>query len=74
MEPSHRAKSVKLCASLCGLLKGKPLRVLRQQGDRNGLEVYGQLVQTFTPTSRTRALSLLQAVMQFPRFTEVSIL
>ena len=48
MEPSHKAKSVQLYAILSGLLKGKPLRVLRQQEDRNGLEVYRQLVQTFT--------------------------
>ena len=70
MEPSHKAKSVQLYAILSGLLKGKPLRVLRQQEDRNGLEVYRQLVQTFTPSSRTRSLSLLQALMQFPHFTE----
>ena len=70
MEPSHKAKSVQLYAILSGLLKGKPLRVLRQQEDRNGLEVYRQLVQTFTPSSRTRSLSLLQALMQFPQFTK----
>ena len=70
MEPTHKAKSVQLYAILSGLLKGKPLRVLRQQEDRNGLEVYRQLVQTFTPSSRTRSLSLLQALMQFPQFTK----
>ena len=70
MEPSHKAKSVQLYSILSGLLKGKPLRVLRQQEDRNGLEVYRQLVQTFTPSSRTRSLSLLQALMQFPQFTK----
>ena len=70
MEPAHKAKSVQLYAILSGLLKGKPLRVLRQQEDRNGLEVYRQLVQTFTPSSRTRSLSLLQALMQFPQFTK----
>ena len=72
MEPSHKAKSVQLYAILSGLLKGKPLRVLRQQEDRNGLEVYRQLVQTFTPSSRTRSLSLLQALMQFPQFTRIT--
>eukprot|EP00434_Breviolum_minutum_P046245 symbB.v1.2.041711.t1/scaffold8537.1/size8461/1 len=70
MEPAHKAKSIQLYAILSGLLKGKPLRVLRQQEDRNGLEVYRQLVQTFTPSSRTRSLSLLQALMQFPQFTK----
>ena len=70
MEPSHKAKSVQLYAILSGLLKGKPLRVPRQQEERNGLEVYRQLVQTFTPSSRTRSLSLLQALMQFPQFTK----
>ena len=70
MEPEHKAKAVQLYAILSGLLKGKPLRVLRQQEDRNGLEVYRQLVQTFTPSSRSRSLSLLQALMQFPQFTK----
>ena len=73
IEAPHKAKSVQLYAILSGLLKGKPLHslhVLHQQEDRNGLEVYRQLVQTFTPSSRTRTLSLLQALMQFPQFTK----
>jgi len=70
IEAPHKVKSVQLYAILSGLLKGKPLHVLRQQEDRNGLEVYRQLVQTFTSSSRTRTLSLLQALMQFPQFTK----
>ena len=70
MNEDSKSKAVQLYAILTGLLKGKPLRLLRQQDDRNGLEVYRQLVQMFTPQSKTRALSILQAFMQFPVFTK----
>ena len=70
MNEDSKSKALQLYAILTGLLKGKPLRLLRQQDDRNGLEVYRQLVQMFTPQSKTRALSVLQAFMQFPVFTK----
>ena len=70
MNEDSKSKALQLYALLTGLLKGKPLRLLRQQDDRNGLEVYRQLVQMFTPQSKTRALSVLQAFMQFPVFTK----
>ena len=70
MNDDTKSKALQLYAILTGLLKGKPLRLLRQQDDRNGLEVYRQLVQMFTPQSKTRALSVLQAFMQFPVFTK----
>ena len=46
------------------------LRLLRQQEDRNGLEVYRQLLQQFQPSSKSRALSLLSAYMQAPAFVK----
>eukprot|EP00434_Breviolum_minutum_P037111 symbB.v1.2.032893.t1/scaffold4013.1/size46388/4 len=70
MNEESKAKAVQLYAILTRLLKGKPLRLLRQQDDRNGLEVYRQLCQLYTPQSKTRALSVLQAFMQFPVFTK----
>lgn len=70
MNEESKTKAVQLYAILTGLLKGKPLRLLRQQDDRNGLEVYRQLCQLYTPQSKTRALSVLQAFMQFPVFTK----
>ena len=41
MEPAHKAKTVQLYAILSGLWKGKPLRVPRQQEDRNGWRFIG---------------------------------
>ena len=70
MNDDSKTKAVQLYAILTGLPKGKPLRLLRQQADRNGLEVYRQLVQLFTPQSKTRSLSILQAFMQFPVFSK----
>ena len=70
MNEESKTKAVQLYAILTGLLKGKPLRLLRQQDDRNGLEVYRQLVPLFTPQSKTRSLSILQAFMEFPVFTK----
>ena len=69
MEPTAQSKSIQLYSILTGILKGKPLRLLRQQSDRNGLEVYRELIQLYTPSSKTRSLALLQAYIQAPSFT-----
>ena len=60
------------CNELCiltGLLKGKPLRLLRQVSNRNGFEVWRQLCQLFMPRTRSRAISILAALMGVPSFT-----
>ena len=48
---------------LTGLLRGKPLRLLRQVTERNGFEVWRQLVQLCLPKTKSRAISLLSALM-----------
>ena len=67
-EPKDR--SLQLFSIFTGFLRGKPLRLLRQQEDRNGIEVYRQLVQLYQPSSKSRSLALLQAYMQAPQFVK----
>ena len=61
---------MQLYSIFTGYLKRSALRLLRQQEDRNGMEVYRQLIQQFQPSSKARSLSLLQAFMQAPAFTK----
>ena len=58
-----------LYSILTGLLKGKPLRLLRQVSNRNGFEVWRQLCQLFMPRTRSRAISILAALMGVLSFT-----
>ena len=59
-----------LYSVLTGLLRGKPLRMLRQIEGRNGFEVWRQLVQLFQPKTKSRAISTLSALMNIPGFTQ----
>ncbi|CAL1143351.1 unnamed protein product [Cladocopium goreaui] len=59
-----------LYSVLIGLLRGKPLRMLRQIEGRNGFEVWRQLVQLFQPKTKSRAISTLSALMNIPGFTQ----
>ena len=66
----EQSRALQLYSIFTGVLRGKPLRLLRQQEDRNGLEVYRELLQQFQPSSKSRALSLLSAYMQAPAFVQ----
>ena len=57
-----------LYSILSGLLKHKPLRILKQVDKRNGFEVYRQLLQIYSPHTKSRAVSLLSAFMSLPAF------
>ena len=58
----------KLYAILSGLLRHRPLRIHRQVMDRNGYETWRQLCQLYAPRTKSRSISLLQALMSFPAF------
>eukprot|EP00435_Cladocopium_sp_Y103_P063021 s303_g24.t1 len=58
-----------LYSILTGMLRGKPLRLLRQVSHRNGFEVWRQLSQLFMPRTKSRAISILAALMNIPSFT-----
>ena len=70
MNAGQKSRTNQLYSILTGLLKGKPLRVLRQVEGRNGMEVLRQLIDLYTPSSRARSIALLQSFMQFPSFTK----
>ena len=61
-------KSNKLYSILSGLLKHKPLRILRQVSERHGFEVCRRLMQLYSPHTKSRAVSLLSAFMSLPAF------
>ena len=61
-------KANKLYSILSGLLKHKPLRILRQVSERHGFEVYRRLMQLYSPHTKSRAVSLLSAFMSLPAF------
>ena len=66
----EKSRALRLYSVFTSVLRGKPLGLLRQQEDRNVLEVYRQLLQQFQPSSKSRALSLLSAYMQAPMFVK----
>ena len=52
---SHENKErvAQLYSILTGILKGRPFRILRNVSDRNGLEVWRQLVSAFQPHTKS---------------------
>ena len=68
MNDAESRRSKQLYSILSGLLKGRPLRILRSVNDRNGMEVWRQLHLQFAPRTKGRAISLLTAYMHFPAF------
>ena len=68
MNEAESGRSKQLYSILAGLLKGRPLRILRSVTDRNGLEVWRQLNIQFAPRTKGRAISILSAYMNYPQF------
>ena len=64
----NKERVAQLYSILTGILKGRPFRILRNVSDRNGLEVWRQLVSAFQPHTKSRAVSLLTALMNLPPF------
>lgn len=58
-----------LYSILTGLLRGKPLTELRQVDGGNGYEAWRQLTQMYLPKTKSRAISLLAALMHEASFT-----
>ena len=73
-DPGTLQRTYKLYAILSGLLKRRPLRIHRQVTDRNGYETWRQLCQLYEPRTKSRSISLLQALMSFPNFDKTRIL
>ena len=64
--PDRVARSQRLYAILASLLRAKPKAILRQITDRNGLEVWRVLTNTYAPKSKFRGFALLNALMALP--------
>ena len=65
---ASRERSKRLYSILAGILKQRPLKVLRQVTDANGLEVWRQLNSLYMPRTKGRSLALLNAIMSYPNF------
>ena len=63
-------RSKKLFAILSGILRNRPLRLLRQVQESNGLEVWRQLHSLFVPQTKVRSMAILGTIMSFPSFTK----
>lgn len=66
-EDQHK-RSEKLHSILVGLLRNRPLKILRSVEGRNGLEVWRELNRQFAPKTRARGIALLQAFLAHPNF------
>ena len=63
-------RSKKLYAILSGIFRNRPLRLLRQVADNNGLEVWRQLHSLYTPKTKVRSMAILGTIMSFPAFSK----
>lgn len=68
LEDDKKERSVFLYSFLSGLLKGRSLTILRNIGDSNGLEALRNLVQTCQPSSKSRALAIMNSIMAWGSF------
>ena len=66
---ASRDRGKKLFSILAGILKHRPLKVLRQVTESNGLEIWMQLNSLCMPKTKGRSLALLNAIMSFPNFS-----
>eukprot|EP00435_Cladocopium_sp_Y103_P055808 s567_g18.t1 len=64
-----KARSCKLYAILSGILRHRPLRLLRQITGSNGLEMWRQLHALYTPRTKVRSMAILSAIMSYPSFS-----
>lgn len=63
----ERHRSSFLYALLASLLKYRPLSVIKQVKESNGLEAYRLLIQSLEPTSKNRSLGLL-TILEWGQF------
>ena len=62
-------RSEKLFSILTGVLRNRPLKILRSVEDGNGIDAWRALSQQMAPRTRSRSISLLQAYLGHPTFT-----
>jgi hypothetical protein len=74
MTVAQHERSEKLYSILVGVLRYRPLKILRSVERRNGLEVWRQLVMQMQPRTRARSIALLQGFLSHPSFKKEGIL
>ena len=65
---SERQRNSFLYSMLSSLLRQRPLMVVRQVGNSNGLEAYRLLVAQNEPASKNRSMGLLNVIMNWSAF------
>ena len=64
----EKQRSKFLYALLASLVKYRPLAMIRQVKESNGMEAYRLLIQSLEPTSKNRALGLLTMILEWKPF------
>eukprot|EP00913_Durusdinium_trenchii_P010720 g10058.t1 len=64
----EKQRSKFLYSLLASLVKQRPLAMLRQVKESNGMEAYRLLVQSLEPASKNRALGLLTMILEWKPF------
>eukprot|EP00913_Durusdinium_trenchii_P005454 g5082.t1 len=67
-DPIKKQRSKFLYSLLASLVKQRPLAVIHQVKESNGMEAYRLLVQSLEPTSKNRALGLLTMILEWKPF------
>ena len=68
MGDKEKSRSSFLYSLLAGLLKNRPLLILRQVSESNGLEAYRQLLSSLEPVSRNRSLGVFNVILGWSSF------
>ena len=74
MDDKERQRGTFLYGLLSGVLKQRPLMLLKQVQNSNGFEAYRQLVVANEPQNKNRSMSLLSTIMSWPQFNNKSSL
>ena len=64
----EKQRSKFLYSLLASLVKQRPLAMIRQVKESNGMEAYRLLIQSLEPTSKNRALGLLTMILEWKPF------
>ena len=73
-DDKERQRGTFLYGLLSGVLKQRPLMLLKQVQNSNGFEAYRQLIAANEPQNKNRPMSLLSTIMSWPQFHNKSSL
>ena len=73
-DDKERQRGTFLYGLLSGVLKQRPLMLLKQVSNSNGFEAYRQLIAANEPQNKNRSMSLLSTIMSWQQFNNKSSL